>query len=101
MIAMPVTPESKGAIGRRELALMKPTAFLVNVARVEIVDEVSLFDALAHRAIAGATLDDWYRYPSEGRPTPPAARPSHELTNVLMTRMSRAGPTVCSTPAPG
>ena len=53
VIAMPVTPESKGAIGRRELALMKPTALLVNVARAEIVDEVSLFDALAYRRSPG------------------------------------------------
>ena len=79
VIAMPVTPESKGAIGRRELALMKPTAFLVNVARAEIVDEVSCFDALAYRAIARAALDDWYRYPSVSRPTPPVARPFHEF----------------------
>ena len=85
VIAMPVTPESKGAIGRRELALMKPTAFLVNVARAEIVDEVSLFNALAERAIAGAALDVWYRYPSDGRLTLPAARPFHELPNVPMT----------------
>ena len=85
VIAMPVTPESKGAIGRRELALMKPTAFLVNVARAEIVDEVSLFNALAERAIAGAALDVWYRYRSDGRLTLRAARPFHELPNVLMT----------------
>jgi phosphoglycerate dehydrogenase-like enzyme len=85
VIAMPATAETKGAIGRRELALMKPTAFLVNVARAEIVDEVSLFEALADRAIAGAALDVWYRYPSEAGPTPPAARPFHELPNVLMT----------------
>ena len=65
---------------------MKPTAFLVNVARAEIVDEVSCFDALAYRAIAGAALDDWYRYPSVSRPTPPVARPFHEFgPNVPMT----------------
>ena len=85
VIAMPATAETKGAIARRELALMKPTAFLVNVARAEIVDEASLFDALAERVIAGAALDVWYRYPSEARPTPPATRPFHELPNVLMT----------------
>jgi phosphoglycerate dehydrogenase-like enzyme len=85
VIAMPATAETKGAIGQRELALMKPTAFLINVARAEIIDEASLFDALAQRAIAGAALDVWYRYPSGARPTPPAALPFYELPNVLMT----------------
>lgn len=77
--------ETKGTVGRRELALMKPTAFLINVARAEIVDEVALYDALAQRAIAGAALDVWYRYPREAGPTAPGNQPFHELPNVLMT----------------
>jgi len=85
VVAMPATAQTKGTIGRRELALMKPTAFLINVARAEIIDEVALYDALAQRAIAGAALDVWYRYPREAGPTAPATRPFHELPNVLMT----------------
>ena len=64
---------------------MKPTAFLINVARAEIVDEDALYDALPQRSIAGAALDVWYRYPREPGPTAPANRPFHELPNVLMT----------------
>ena len=71
-------------IGRRELALMKPSAFLINVARAEIVEEMALYDALAQRTIAGA-LDVWYRYPREAGPAAPGTRPFHELPNVLMT----------------
>jgi phosphoglycerate dehydrogenase-like enzyme len=85
VITMPATAETKGTVGRRELALMKPTAFLINVARAEIVDEVALYDALAQRAIAGAALDVWYRYPREAGPTAPGNQPFHELPNVLMT----------------
>jgi phosphoglycerate dehydrogenase-like enzyme len=85
VIAMPATPDTLGSIGRREFELMKPTAFLINVARAEIVDEAALYDALAQRRIAGAALDVWYRYPREAGPTEPATRPFHELPNVLMT----------------
>jgi phosphoglycerate dehydrogenase-like enzyme len=85
VVAMPATAETKGMIGFRELALMKPTGFLINVARAEIVDESALYEALAQHAIAGAALDVWYRYPCEPGPTAPATRPFHELPNVLMT----------------
>jgi phosphoglycerate dehydrogenase-like enzyme len=85
LISMPATRNTVGLIDRRRLGLMKPTAFLVNVARSEIVDEDALYEALAGRSIAGAALDVWYRYPREAGPAPPAARPFHELQNVLMT----------------
>jgi phosphoglycerate dehydrogenase-like enzyme len=65
--------------------MMKPSAFLINVARAEIVDEAALYDALSQRTIAGAALDVWYRYPREAGPTAPATRPFHELPKVLMT----------------
>jgi phage terminase large subunit-like protein len=41
---MPAAAETKGAIDRRALALMKSTAFLINVARAEIIDEATLYD---------------------------------------------------------
>jgi len=85
VITVPATPETIGRIGRRELALMKPSAFLINVARAEIVDEEALYDALSRRAIAGAALDVWYRYPREPGHAAAAARPFHELSNILMT----------------
>lgn len=67
------------------LRLMKPTAYLVNVARAEILDEEALYPALAEGRIAGAALDVWYRYPISDAPTLPATRPFHTLGNVIMT----------------
>jgi phosphoglycerate dehydrogenase-like enzyme len=84
-LTLPLTDATRGLLGRRELALMKPTAILVNVSRGDIVDEDALFTALAERRIGGAALDVWYRYPVAAGPTAPARRPFHELPNVLMT----------------
>jgi glyoxylate reductase len=53
----PLTPETYHQIGRRELALMKPTAFIINTARGPIIDEAALARALRKRQIAGAGLD--------------------------------------------
>ena len=53
----PLRPETRHQIGARELALMKPTAFLINTARGAIVDEAALARALTKRQIAGAGLD--------------------------------------------
>jgi phosphoglycerate dehydrogenase-like enzyme len=86
VIAMPATAETAGAIGGRELALMMPTAYLLNVARAEIVDEAALYDALAQQVIAGAALDVWYRYPREPGLTAPTSRPFHEFPDLLVTR---------------
>jgi glyoxylate reductase len=53
----PLRPETRHQIGKRELALMKPTAFLINTARGAIVDEAALVQALSKHQIAGAGLD--------------------------------------------
>jgi phosphoglycerate dehydrogenase-like enzyme len=52
-----ISASTLGIIGARELALMKPTAYLINTARASLVDEKALYDALATRHIAGAGLD--------------------------------------------
>jgi phosphoglycerate dehydrogenase-like enzyme len=75
VVSMPATPEAIGSIDRRRLGLMKSTAFLVNVARAEIVDEDALFEALAERSIAGAALDVWYAIPAN----PASPRRRHGL----------------------
>ncbi len=56
-IHCPLTPETEGLIGRRELSAMKRGAYLINTARGGIVDEDALFDALEAGSIAGAALD--------------------------------------------
>ena len=52
-----LSQRTRGIVGARELALMKPTAYLVNISRGPIVDETALVDVLERRAIAGAALD--------------------------------------------
>jgi lactate dehydrogenase-like 2-hydroxyacid dehydrogenase len=59
----PLLKETQHLIGRRELALMKPTAYLINTARGPIVDEEALVEALRDRRIAGAGLDVYENEP--------------------------------------
>jgi D-3-phosphoglycerate dehydrogenase / 2-oxoglutarate reductase len=58
-IHCPYNAETKGMIGRRELGLMRPDAYLITTARGGIADEDALADALAARQIAGAGIDVW------------------------------------------
>ena len=58
-----LSDRTRGIVGRDELALMKPSAYLVNTARAAIVDEQALIDALTNRKIAGAGLDVFSREP--------------------------------------
>jgi phosphoglycerate dehydrogenase-like enzyme len=71
--------ETRGLIGARELALMKPSAYLINVARGPVVDERALCQTLAARRIAGAGLDVF-----EEEPTP-ADNPILKLDNVIVS----------------
>ena len=52
-----LSDRTRGLVGERELSLMKPTSYLVNISRGPIVDEDALIDVLQRRAIAGAALD--------------------------------------------
>jgi phosphoglycerate dehydrogenase-like enzyme len=79
VLAAPETPETHHMIGERQLALMKSSAFLFNVARGSLVDEPALIDVLRRRAIAGAGLDV-----AAEEPLPPSS-PLWQLENVLIT----------------
>ena len=52
-----LSERTTGIIGREELAMMKPTAWLVNTSRGPLVDEIALIDALEAKALAGIALD--------------------------------------------
>ena len=75
----PLTPETEGLIGAKELATMKPGSILVNCARGGIVDEEALARALASGHLAGAGLDVLDTAP------PPADHPLLDLENVIVT----------------
>jgi len=86
-ISAPLTPETRGLIGEKELALLPDGAIIINVARGPIVDEAALFQELQSGRLR-AGLDVWYNYPKEEKDrtnTPPSAYPFHELDNVVMT----------------
>lgn len=74
-----VTPETRGMIGAAELALMKPTATLINTARGPLLDYDALYAALSQGQIAGAALDTFAQEP------PPADWPLLRLPNVTLT----------------
>ena len=75
----PLTEQTRGLIGRRELALLKPGALLVNTARGPIVDEAALIDALRSGHLGGAGLDTF-----EVEPIQPD-NPLLSLDNVILT----------------
>jgi phosphoglycerate dehydrogenase-like enzyme len=86
LIACALAPETQGLIDGRRLALMKPGALLINVARAAIVDEDALYAALKDGRLGGAALDVWWQYPTAAEPQRrPSRRPFHELSNVLIT----------------
>ena len=64
---LPLTPETAGFVGERELSLMKPDAILINTARGGLVDENALFKALREKRIYGAGLDAFTHEPPEDK----------------------------------
>lgn len=84
-ITLSLSPQTRGLLDAAKLALMKPGAVLVNVARAEIVEEAALYEALRSGKLGGAALDVWYRYPQAPGPTAPATKEFHALSNVIMT----------------
>jgi phosphoglycerate dehydrogenase-like enzyme len=84
-ITLPLSAETRGLLDERRLGLMRPTAFLINVARAEIIDETALYRALSTGVLAGAALDVWWRYPTTVGALLPSTQPFHELPNVILT----------------
>lgn len=86
LVSTPLNAATTGLIGAKEMALMKPTSYIINPARGHIIDETALFSMLKNGKIAGAAIDTWYEYPvSTGDAPRPASHPFWELDNVIMT----------------
>jgi len=75
----PLTNETRGMIGAREFALMRPHAFFIITARGFIHDEAALAEALRRNGIAGAGLDVWAKEP------PPPEHPLLQFDNVIVS----------------
>ena len=85
VVAIPATSGTIDLIGAPQFALMKPTAFVINVGRGPVINEEALYLALRERRIGGAGLDVWYQYPAAGQERLPSRFPFQELNNVIMT----------------
>lgn len=88
IITLPITSETEGLIGAKQLSAMIPGGILVNVGRGRIVDQAALYSALKDGTLSAAGLDVWYNYPKtleERENTPPADYPFHELDNIIMS----------------
>jgi phosphoglycerate dehydrogenase-like enzyme len=87
VLAPPLTAETRGMIGRAQLARLRSTAVLVNLGRGSLVDEPALIEALAQGRIAGAALDVFQQEPL------PQDSPLWTMPNVILTpHVSGFGP---------
>ena len=88
MVTLPLTDETRGLIGKKELDLMPENSILVNVGRGPVVDQEAFYNALKEGKLHSAGIDVWYNYPPDEDSrahTPPADFPFHELDNVVMS----------------
>jgi phosphoglycerate dehydrogenase-like enzyme len=79
VLAVPLTKQTEHLIGEAELRVMKPAAYLVNIARGRVIDEAALIQALREHWIAGAGLDVATQEPL------PEDSPLYTLPNVILT----------------
>ena len=79
VLCVPLTNDTRGLIGERELRMMKPTACLINIARGAVIVESALIDALRDGTIAGAALDVFEQEPL------PADSPLWDFENLILT----------------
>jgi phosphoglycerate dehydrogenase-like enzyme len=79
VLTTPVTPETTGMIGTKQLTAMKPDACLINVGRGPLIDEAALIEALRDHKIGGAALDVFDQEPL------PSDSPLWDLENLLIT----------------
>ncbi|PIP62299.1 3-phosphoglycerate dehydrogenase [Candidatus Roizmanbacteria bacterium CG22_combo_CG10-13_8_21_14_all_35_9] len=76
---LPLTSQTEKLVNKKFLSLMKPTSFLINSGRGEVIDEKDLYDFLVTKKIAGAALDVFWQ-----EPLPPNS-PWRKMPNVILT----------------
>ena len=79
VLLTPLTPQTRNIVGAKVLSAMKPSAYLINLARGGVVDEAALLDVLQRGGIAGAALDVFVEEPL------PPDHPFWSLENVIIT----------------
>jgi phosphoglycerate dehydrogenase-like enzyme len=85
VVTVPLTQETKGLIGERELKLMKGK-YLINISRGTVINEEALYKSLKEGNLAGAAIDTWYQYPnSEQKEILPSKYDFHKLDNIIMS----------------
>jgi D-3-phosphoglycerate dehydrogenase len=88
-VHIPSTPETKKSIGEKEFGMMKESAYIINAARGDVVDEAALVAALQKGTIAGAGLDVYEQEP------PAEDHPLFALDNVILSPHNAALTTEC------
>lgn len=78
-VHVPLTPETRNLIGKKQLDLMKPAAYLINPSRGGVVNEEDLYTALKNKSIAGAAVDVFEKEP------PARDNPLFNLENIVLT----------------
>ncbi len=79
VVAAPLTPATRGAVSRDVIGRLKPSAWVINIARGPIIDEPALIEALGAGRIGGAALDTFNAEPL------PADNPLWKMPNVMIT----------------
>ena len=79
VLATPLTPQTRYLLNHQSMALLKPTAWVINVGRGAVVEEAALIEALREKRIAGAMLDVYEHYRLE------PGHPLFSLDNVILT----------------
>lgn len=83
IVALPLTEDTYGSIGEKQLSLMKKTAYIINISRGAVIDENALYKALVDGWISGAGIDVWWFYPPD--PRTPSQLKIHKLNSVIAT----------------
>jgi len=86
-VTLPLTSKTRGLLRKDLLTKTRPSSYLINISRGEIIDEDDLYFVLENKIIAGAAIDAWYNYPTPDCPDvlPSKKNRFHELDNLVLS----------------